>query len=93
MPTDWSITEFETVQKIKNKFNGNPRYVEVVDTFNKQSKETNDYSTTPSSILKEEYMDDVEENRDAVKGLESTIFNDLVSNHETEDIMETVRFK
>lgn len=91
MPTDWSITELDTVQKLKSKFNGNPRYVEVMDKFNKKSKGTTDHST--SSLLKDEYMDEGEEHREAVQRLESSIFNDLVSNHEAEDIMEMVRFK
>lgn len=90
MPTDWSIVDSDLVHKIKTKFNGNPRHVEVVNQLNKKSHETTEFSFSPSIILNEEYTGENEEHKEEIKNLESEIFNDIVSVYEADEMMEMV---
>lgn len=89
MPTDWSIVDSDLVHKIKTKFNGNPRHVEVVHQLNKKSHETTTFSFTPSVIFNEETTEENEEHKE-IKNLETEIFNDLSSIYETDEMMEMV---
>lgn len=90
MPTDCPIFESDMLHKIKTKFHGNPRYVEVADKFIKMLKKKTEY-TVSNTILNEEYMEGAEEeHKKEIKQLENTIFNDITSVSEAEEIMEIV---
>lgn len=91
MPTDWPIIDSDLVHKIKTKFNGNPRYVEVVNKINKKSHETTESLLARSINFNEEYMEEGnEEHKEEIKKLESEIFNDVVSVFEAEEMAEMV---
>lgn len=91
MPTDWSIVDSELVHKIKTKFNGNPRYVEIVHQLNKKSHETTEFSLTQNIILNEESSEQGnEKHKEEIKKLKSDILNDEISVYEAEETMEMV---
>lgn len=91
MPTDWSIFESNMVRKIKTKFNGNPRYIELTDKFIKNSQKVTEPMLS-NTVLNDEYMEDgEEEHKEEIKKLESIIFNDITADLEAEEIMEVVK--
>jgi len=92
MPTDWPIFALNIVCKIKSKFKGNIRYVEV-DAFNKKSLVTTgiDHTLAPSVTSNDEYMESVEdENNKNIKRLDSELINEIISVSETEETADTV---
>lgn len=90
MPTDWSIFESDMVRKLKTKFIGNLRHIEVLDKFIKKSKKIIEH-TFSHTILNDEYVEDgEEEHREEIKKLESIIFNDITDS-EAEEIMKEVK--
>jgi len=92
MPTDWSTSDVDIVCKLKTKFNGNPRYVEEADKFNKKSMEKTKLSLVPSIILNNEYNMEDEEHKKYIKESESGIFKDMsVFEAEETEWMETVK--
>lgn len=93
MPTDWSILESNAVSKLKTRFNGNPRHVEMTDTFKKRFKshEINEYLSASSLISNDDYMEGEEEQREITKQLESVIFNDTLLTAGVEESMEMVQ--
>lgn len=88
MPTDWTTLESNLVNKVKNKFYGNPRHVEIAD-FKKKSNVV-EHSTEPSEMLHEEYAEGEEEEHKNIKRLNSSIINDIISIDGTEETMISV---
>jgi len=87
MPTDWSTLETDLVRKIKTKFYGNPRYVEIIGNSNKKSQETTEHPIAQNVELKF----DEEGGEEDITNINSLTYNDIVSvTVETDEIMETV---
>lgn len=98
MPTDWPITETDLVRRIKTKFNGNPRYVEIADNFVKNSGEPEAVGSMPNVYYNDESgveggEEDYNHSNHAkyVKPIKSVNLDDIVSTvSETEETVETV---
>jgi len=87
MPTDWSTLQTDMVRKIKTKFYGNPRYVEVIGNSYKKSQETTEYPIAPNLVLKF----DEEGGEEDINDVHNLTYDDVVSvTAETDEIMETV---
>lgn len=87
MPTDWSTLETDMVRKIKNKFYGDPRHVEIIGNSNKKSHETTEHPIAQNVELKF----DEEGGEEEIININNLTYDDVVSvTAETDEIMETV---
>ncbi|CAI6355248.1 unnamed protein product [Macrosiphum euphorbiae] len=85
MPTDWSTLQTDMVRKIKTKFYGNPRYVEIIGNSNKKSQETAETPIAPNVVL----TFDEELVEEDINNLDSLKYDDVVSiTAETDEIVE-----
>lgn len=91
MPTDWSILESNWVTKLKTRFNGNPRHVEMINELEKTSNEITEHLSASSLTSNDEYLEGGEEQRENTKKLESVIFNDVLLMSGVDESMEMVQ--
>lgn len=92
MPTDWTPSDSDGTSRTKTKFYGDPRYTEEVNKFLNGFSVTNSVPA-PGAALYDGYAEDAEEERkelDANVFLDSEILDDIMSESEREDIVETV---
>lgn len=86
MPTDWSSSGTYLVRKIRTRFYGNPRYLEVADRF----LEINNSTVASNLMFNDEAFYGEEGIQENSRHLENEIFNDLQSETDAEETTETV---
>lgn len=80
MPTDWSTFVSDIAGKIKTKFDGNPSYVAIADTY-----DTSDWPELSITLDNEYNMEDEE-----IKSLGTLNFDELLPTTELDEMTEKV---